>query len=135
MSIPRITFYKATIEIVDDVRRAPVELRSDRRHVCGRECRQHKTTQVCRKHIRIEQGLDVTGFLVDKIGVKNQRRERRQDPWPRAQSVVSDIEPECCEQSMTLVLRREDALRDVATATRFSAGIPRGPPDHTEVNE
>src|SRR5262249_60693930 len=44
-------------------------------------------------------------------------------------------EPEEREQSVALILRAEDALRDVSTAARLCAGIPGCPPLNANVHD
>ena len=45
---------------------------------------------------------------------------------------MRDVEPERGAERVALVLRREDALRDVAAAARLCARIPHRPPLHGE---
>src|ERR1700722_3364291 len=47
---------------------------------------------------------------------------------------MRDVEPEHGEQTLTLVARAEDPLRDVSAAAGFRSRIPKRPPLHAEVN-
>ena len=59
-----------------------------------------------------------------------QGRQRHQDPRPRPQRVVRDVEPQRGAEGVALVARREHALGDVAAAAGLRAGIPGRPPLH-----
>src|SRR5271165_6702285 len=67
--------------------------------------------------------------------VKNDGRHADDHPWPGAESVVGDVEPERGEEGVALVLRAEHALRDVTAAAGFGPGIPGGPPVDGDVDE
>src|SRR5581483_10689358 len=70
-----------------------------------------------------------------EIRIQHNRNQSDQNPRPWPDRVVRDVEPQNGEQSLAFVLRAEDALRDVASAARLSAGIPECPPLHSEVDQ
>ncbi len=53
-----------------------------------------------------------------------------EDPRPRAQHVVRDVEEQDGAERVLLRLRRQHPLGDVAAAARLGPGIPDGPPLH-----
>ncbi len=55
-----------------------------------------------------------------------------EDPRPRAQHVVRDVEEQHRAERIPLRLRREHPLRDVAAAAGLGAGIPDRPPLHRD---
>ena len=67
---------------------------------------------------------------VGQLRIHEDRRERDEDPRPRAQHVVRDVEEQDRAERIALGLRRQHALRDVAAAAGFRAGIPHRPPLH-----
>ena len=71
MPLAAIARDEAAVEIIDDIRSAPVQLRAYRRHVRGGKRRQHEATQIGRKYIRIEQRHDVARLFVNQIRVEN----------------------------------------------------------------
>src|SRR5689334_8248448 len=89
---------EATVEIVDEVRRTPVELRRDSGHVCCGESRHHEAAP--RSWQKIDEGLDVRGLVIAltihhyAVRVQNDGREAGDDPGPRANGVVGDLEKE-----------------------------------------
>ena len=131
---------EAAIEIVDEIRRAPVEMRRDRRHIRGEQARDHQAEDAVRQE---RQHRRVGGVVADQAAIEIReararcRRacgntsiddERDDDPRPRAQRVVSDVEEQRAAERIALALRGEDALRDVAAAAGLRAGIPHRPP-------
>ncbi len=124
---------EAAVEIVDQIARAPVELRGDGGHVGGGEGGDHQAAQRGRKVG--DHHADVAGLRVGEAGEENQRRQRDQHPRPRAHGVMRDVEPQRREQRILFVLRAEHALRDVAAAAGLGAGIPGGPPVHRNVDQ
>src|SRR5215813_11305415 len=76
----------------------------------------------------------VAGFRMLEVGIKNDRSQSREDPWPGTNSIVGDIEPEHGEQPLPLVARTEDTLGNVTAASRFGARVPESPPLHAEIN-
>ncbi len=76
----------------------------------------------------------VSGFGMLQMRIENDRRQRGQNPGPGTQSVMRDVEPEHGQQSVRFVLRAEDALRNVATATGLRSGIPERPPLQSDIH-
>src|SRR5690349_9414546 len=133
MPFASLAYEEAAVEVVDDVRRSPVELRGDRRHVGGGKPGDDETAEIPGKDLLIHEDANVTRFGIFQVRVENDRGERCEDPWPGTEGVVSDVEPESGEHAVAFVLRRKDALGDVAAAAWFGAGIPAGPPIDGEV--
>ena len=75
VALAAIAHREAAIEIIDDIRRTPVQLRADGGHVGGRECREHETAQVRREDIRIHQRPNVARLLINQFRVKHERSE------------------------------------------------------------
>ena len=69
-----------------------------------------------------------------EVGEDEDRRERRDEPRPRTERVIQEVEEERSAERVVGRLRREDALDDVATAARFGAGVPHVPPLHRDRN-
>ncbi len=65
---------------------------------------------------------------VVELRVDEHRRQRHEDPRPRAQRVMRHVEEQRAAERVFLALRGEDALRDVAAAARLRARIPDRPP-------
>ena len=133
MPLVTIGSHKPPIEVVDDVRGAPIELGGDGRHV-GRKERgpQHASPSGREK---VAHHHHVPGFLVRQPGIQHQRRQPDDDPGPWAEAVVRDREPERREERVALIARRHHALRDIAAASRLLTWIPAGPPLHADVGE
>ncbi len=125
---------EALVEVVDQVRRAPVELRAHRGHVRRGEAGQHHTAPWRAKEI--DERLDVGRFVVvrraDAVRIEEHGAKAGDDPRPRSDCVVRDVEEQSRQHTVTFGLRREDSLRDVSAAARLGAGIPGGPPLHAE---
>ena len=77
----------------------------------------------------------VTALGLSKPRVKNDCRERRQNPRPWPQRVVREVKPQYRQQPVSFVLSAEDPLRDISSAARFRAGIPEGPPLHRQMHD
>src|SRR4051794_8224589 len=112
MSLARAANDEPTIEVVDDIRCAPIQLRANGRHVGGGEGGNHETAQCRRKNRRIHQGLNVTSSLFcvarTQMRIEHKRSQRGKDPWPRPQRVMSQVEPKRCEYTVSFILRRKD---------------------------
>ena len=67
-----------------------------------------------------------------QVGIENDGGERGENPRPRPDGVMRDIKPEHREQPIAFIFCAEDALRDVAAAAGFRAGIPECPPLHSD---
>src|SRR5688500_19652349 len=117
---------EALVEIVDEIRCSPVELSSDSGHGRCRKARHHQPFPWRRQ--MVDEGVNVAGFLVDEIRIKDHRRQPRHYPWPWPDCVVRDLEVEGRQHAVALAARGENPLRDVTTTPRLGAGIPCGPP-------
>src|SRR5580704_13279832 len=69
-----------------------------------------------------------------EAGIQNDGRERGENPGPGTQRVVRYVEPQHRKQSLALVARAENPLRDVTAAAGLRSWIPEGPPLHAEVH-
>ena len=126
-------FQKAPVEIVDQIAGAPIELRGDGGHVGRSERRDHQASQ--RRRQIGDHHAHISGFRFFEARKKNQRSQRHQNPRPRPDGVVRDVEPERRQQRMPLVFGAEHALRDVASAAGLGSGIPGGPPVERNVDQ
>ena len=128
---------EALVDVVDHVGRAQVQVGADGGHVGCREAGQHQPAQAGRQVVNHHP--DVRAFRpalrCGGIGQQHQRDQRGQDPWPGAQRVVGDVEPEGRAQGVLLVLRGKDALGDVAAAAGLGPGIPACPPVQRDQDE
>src|SRR5438046_10043444 len=90
--------YKALVEIRDEIRGAPIELRRDGRHEGCEESRDSKPAQRSRKMLREYQHVSVfwmtSGSRTVQIWVQNDRDQPNENPGPWTQRVVRDIEPQ-----------------------------------------
>src|SRR5256885_8638162 len=127
---------EAAIEIVDEVRGAPIELGADSGHEGGEKGGDHEAAESGRKKIAKDHDVALLvicgeGFAGCEAAVRRIERkgdESSDDPWPGAQSVVRDVEPESCAERIFFVFGGKNSLRDVAAASGFRAGIPTAPP-------
>jgi hypothetical protein len=78
-------------------------MRADGRHVCGEETRQHQAAKPRRQII--DHRLNVAQFCIDltvgsahAVRVQDERGKRDENPGPRPQRVVRDVEEERREQ-------------------------------------
>ncbi len=87
--------------------------------------------------MRHERGRDehVARFRMLQARIERRGGQRRQDPRPRAQRVVRDVEPQHGKQSMPLIARAENPLRDVTAAARLRSRIPERPPLHSQMHQ
>src|SRR5687768_18614863 len=101
---------ETAIEVVDDVTRAPVHLGCDGAHVSSTKGGQQQSAKTNRQvvvhHLYIAKGrIRFARFRIwSGSVVQNERTKRDDDPWPRSQSIVRDVEPQRCEQSVLFVL-------------------------------
>ena len=134
---------EAAVEVVHEVRRAPVEVREDRRRVRGDEAADHQADEADRQELQHRRDTRCRGRAgadrgpetpsgCRQLRVDEDRAERHEDPGPRPQHVVRDVEEEHGAERVLLRLRREHALRDVAAAARLRARIPDRPPLHRD---
>src|SRR5205807_7989427 len=127
---------EAAIEIVDEVRGAPIELGADSGHEGGEKGGDHEAAESGRKKIAKDHDVALLvicgeGFAGCEAAVRRIERkgdESSDDPWPGAQSVVRDVEPESCAEGIFFVFGGENSLRDVAAAAGLRTGIPTAPP-------
>ena len=77
----------------------------------------------------------VAGLGMLQIGIKHNCSQGGDDPGPGPHSVVRDVEPEHRQQPITLIARTENALRNVAAASRLRARIPERPPLQSNVHQ
>ena len=82
--------------------------------------------------LRDDQHVRVFRLLYMRI--KDHRGQGGQDPRPRTQCVVRDVEPQHGEQAVPLIACAEDPLRDVTPAAGFRSGIPESPPLQPEID-
>ncbi len=129
------------VEVVHEVRRAPVEVRQDRGGVGGDEAADHQADEADGQELQHRGIRDVVAeqprverrerlLDVGQLRIHEDRAERDEDPRPRAQHVVRDVEEEHRGERIPLGLGRQHALRDVAAAARLGARVPDGPPLH-----
>ena len=139
----RVLLHEATVEVVHEVRGAPVEMGEDGRGVRGDEAAHHEADEAHGKELQHRGIRDVVpeqvgvevrkgGLDVGELGVHEQRAEADQDPGPGAQHVVGDVEEEHRAQGVLLRLRREHPLGDVAAASGLRARVPDRPPLHRD---
>ncbi len=122
------------VEIVDEIGSAPIELGADRGHVGRGEARHHEAAPGRRE--QIYERLNVSRFMIIRDAnracntgwVEENRAKSRDDPRPRPDGVVRNVEKECREDAITLGLGGEDSLRDVPAAAGLSTWIPGSPP-------
>ena len=133
---------EALVEVVDEVRGAPVEVRQDRRRVRGDQAADHQPHPADRQDLADHRGVgDVVPHPlgvevregradVGELREDDERAEADQDPGPGPQHVVRDVEEEDAAERVALRARGEHALRDVAAAAGLGARVPDGPPLH-----
>ena len=132
MLLRAIPLHEPAIEICDQIRRSPVQLRGHRGHERGHESREYYSPQRVRHVLR--DYSHIRGLRVRKAGIQNNHRECRENPRPRTHRVVRDVEPQHRKQTVAFVARAENPLRDVAAATGLGSRIPKRPPLHSEIN-
>ena len=129
---------KPFVEVVHQVRGAPVQLRAQRRDERGEERGQQHAAQSGREQHhdqpRVRAFMVYRPSAVDQRSIRNQehRGQRRQHPGPGAQRVVRDVEPEDRTHGLPFVLTGDQPLHDdPATVGVF----PRPPLDADESQE
>src|ERR1700734_53303 len=132
MLLGGIADQEAAVEIFNEIRSAPVELRSDGAH----ERSEKSGEDDAAPHVRhvIVDDHHVASFGMSEARIQNDSGESGENPGPRAQRVMRDVKPKNGEEAVALITRAEDALRDVAAPTGFRAGIPERPPLHAEID-
>ncbi len=132
--LSRSSVEEPLVEIVDQIGRAPVELRADGGHIGRREAGHHEAAP--RSGQEIHERLHVSGLVIvgraDSGGIEQDRAKSGDDPRPWPDRVVRDVEEESRQNTVSFCFRGKDSLRDVAATTRLGAGIPRRPPLHRQ---
>ena len=118
--------HEPAIEVGDQVGRAPVQLRRNCGHECGQKSR-NRNSAILVREMRV-QHHHVTGLRMLQSGVQDDDRESGDNPRPRTDGIMRDVEPQDREQPLLLITGAEDALRNVAAAARLRARIPERPP-------
>src|SRR5690242_5723670 len=85
------------------------------------------------EHVSIFRMLARDGGI--EVGIEHNRDQSHQNPRPRANGVVGNVEPENGKKSLTLILGAEDALSNVTATAGLGAGIPECPPLQPEINQ
>jgi len=127
---------EAAVEVIDEIRSAPIELRADGGHEGSEKRGDHEATERGRKKIAEDHNVALfvivsEGFAGREAavgGIQRQGDEGGDDPGPGTKRVVRDVEPERGAERIFFVFGAEDSLCDVAAATGFGAGIPTAPP-------
>ena len=96
------TNQESAIEIVDKIRCAPIELRANGRHEGGEEGRDHQAAQRGGKKIAqhhdvplLRIGGEIGAWLHAAVGrVEREGDKCRNDPRPRPECVMGDVEPD-----------------------------------------
>ena len=138
--------HEAAVEIVHQVRGAPVEVGQNGGRVGGDQAAEHEAHPADGKEAQHRRVSDIVadqgrvqigeGLLdIGELGVDDQRGQAHQNPRPGTQHVVSDVEEQRAAQRVLFGFRGQHALRDVAAAAGFGAGIPDGPPLHRDGND
>ena len=133
MPLGGIAPQEAAIEIGNQIRRAPVQLRRDGRHERRQESR-HRDAAILMRQMRV-QHHHVSGLGMLQPRIEDDDRQPGDDPRPRTNRVMRDVEPQHRQQSLLLITRAEDALRDVAATTGLRSRIPEGPPLQSEIHQ
>ena len=92
----------------------------------GQKLQHRRIRDVVTNQTRVEMRerlLDVRQLRVDQ-----DRTQGDQNPGPRPQHVVGDIEEEHRAEGVAFGLRRQHALGDIAAAPGLCAWVPDGPP-------
>ena len=146
LALRRARANETLIEIVDEIRRAPVKMRLDRRAISRENARDHEAGKARRQEDEHRGIGDVVADQPRRDGRKAQldvvqrriddrRSKRDDDPRPRPQRVVHHLKSKGAKERVGLGARREHALRDVAAAARLRAGIPYRPPQDRDRND
>ena len=77
----------------------------------------------------------VPALRLREARIKHDGGKRGENPWPRTQRIVREIEPQNGEQSVAFIARAEYPLGNVTAAARLRAGIPEGPPLHCQMHD
>lgn len=104
---------ETAIEIVDKIRCAPVELRANGRHEGGKEGRDHQAAQRGRKKIAQHHDVSLLGiggeigaWLHATVGrVEREGDKCSNDPRPRTERVMRDVEPDGGAERVLFVFR------------------------------
>ena len=113
---------------------------ADRGHERREKCRDHQPAQRRRKEVAQDHDVALlriggefgAGRHAAVRRVKRESDESGDDPRPGTKGVVGDVEPKRGAERILFVLGAEHALRHVAAAAGFRAGIPGAPPLNAE---
>ena len=130
---------EALPDVVRHVVRAHRELRGNRGEQSPHERRDDDAEPADRHeldHCRIRHvvadvlRIDMRERRTDRVEVRedDERGERDDIPRPGADRVLHDLREERAAERMSVALRRQHALDDVAAAARLGAGVPDVPP-------
>ena len=97
--------HEPAVEVVHEIRRAPVEVREDRRRIGRDEAADHQSDEAGRQELQHRRIRDVVAeqrriemrkrrLDVREFRIHDDRAERDQNPRPRPQHVVRDVEEE-----------------------------------------
>ena len=131
--------HKPLPEVVRHVVGAHREMRRDRREERAHHRRRHHAKPPVRherEHGRVREvalheiGIHVGERLPEgrEVGEHDERGEGRQVPGPRTDRVVHHLVEDRPAHAMSLALRGEHALHDVAATARLAARVPHVPP-------
>ena len=137
--LARVRLEEALVEVVGDVGGAPVEVGRDGGHVGRRQRSDHQAEPAGGQegeHRRVgevvphDRRVDVREGRPQGIEIRedHERAQRYQDPRPRAQGIVGDVEEQRRADGVVLVLGGQHPLRDVAAAAGLRARVPGRPP-------
>ncbi len=117
------------IEVVREIGRAPVNERGNRAHESGHErCHdqaEHANRQKFEHHDRVAE------LGIFQLRIEHHCRQRHENPWPRADDVVHDIEEPGGFLGLGLIAGGRHALDELAAAIRAA----ERPPLHEHVGE
>src|SRR5512140_662675 len=130
---------EAAVEVVNEVGRAPVEVGQIGRGVGRDEAADHQADEADGQeleHGRVgdvvadEARVEIGEGLLDvrKLGEDDDRGQPDEDPGPRPEDVVGDVEEEDGAERVLLGLRGQHALGDVAAAAGLGPRVPDRPP-------
>src|ERR1700751_1215794 len=131
MRIGCIRAEKPAVEVGNEIRSSPIELGRVGGHKSRHEPRDNYTAQSCGNVMTHDQ--HVPGLWMLEIGIEDDSRECCQDPRPRANRIMCDVEPQNREETIALVARTENPLRNVSASAWLGTRIPKSPPLEAEI--
>ena len=120
-------------KIVNHIAGPPVELRADGAHVSRKEGREHQSAPTRWQEVDHRLHITHSSLVRGQVWIENHCGESNQNPGPRAQAVVGNLEQQGRFYRIFFSRCTHHPLCDVATTSRFCAGIPTGPPLHADV--